>query len=363
MRYCCLFPETKNIHLTKDIGMIPYVMKKLYKIDTKIACYNNDDYTYLRDEVKGLKLDFIKKYSSNDFINGTIYLLKNSKNIDILNVFHASNRSLLWAFIYRKLNKGGKVYLKMDMSMDLANIPRPFFRDDIKCKIKVYLLKNYVNLVTAETKGMVKFLKENQIDAKFIPNGYYSNHIEVNYSKENTIITVGRIGSIEKRNDLLLEAIKNIYHKIEGWNVKFIGPVDDDFKSELEQYFLDNPKLKNIVDIVGPIYDKKNLNQEYGKAKIFCLTSDWEGFPLVIPEAGKNGDYFVISDVDVASTIVEDENIGCIFKRGDVDDLANNLINACKKCNNDEIHQNIKEKFNSEYYWPNLCKKIYEYLI
>lgn len=364
MRYCCLFPLCENIHLAKDVGIISYMMTRLYNIESTIACYKNGNYDYIDKEVKGLNLDFIKKYSKSDFFNGLIYLIKNSKKIDVLNVYHPSNQSLIWAIAYKMLNKNGRVYLKMDKSIDLIDIPRPFFRNDLRSKLKIKILRKYINLITVETINMVKFLNKYNIDAKYIPNGYYE---QCNNSgeklKENIVITVGRIGSEQKRNDLLLEAIKKINKEVYGWRFKFIGPIDKDFEKYIKKYFKDNPYLENVVEFTGPIYDKQKLNNEYQKAKIFCLTSDWEGFPLVIPEAGKNGNYFVCSDIDFANTVIKDRGIGLIFKKGSIDSLSKVLVEACKICDdNKEIHNNIEKVFSEEYYWPKLCEKIYTYL-
>jgi L-malate glycosyltransferase len=56
-----LFPECRNVHLIKDVGMIPYILYKYYGYDSKIVCYNNETYSSLNKEVKGLKLNFIEK--------------------------------------------------------------------------------------------------------------------------------------------------------------------------------------------------------------------------------------------------------------------------------------------------------------
>ncbi|WP_242846035.1 hypothetical protein [Clostridium novyi] len=54
-------PNTKNVNLVKEMGMIPYKLHKKFGYDAKIACYNLDEYTYLNEEVKGLKTRFYRR--------------------------------------------------------------------------------------------------------------------------------------------------------------------------------------------------------------------------------------------------------------------------------------------------------------
>ena len=38
-RFLTLFPELENVHLMKDVGMIPYIMHKEFGYDSYIASY------------------------------------------------------------------------------------------------------------------------------------------------------------------------------------------------------------------------------------------------------------------------------------------------------------------------------------
>ena len=59
--FATFFPECENIHLTKDVGMIPYVMHRDMRYDAILISYRNGDYPYLDSEVPGLKMRFMKK--------------------------------------------------------------------------------------------------------------------------------------------------------------------------------------------------------------------------------------------------------------------------------------------------------------
>ena len=115
--YCVLYPEAENVHLIKDVGMIAYKMFKLFGYEASLACYENGSYDYLEKEVKGLKLNFIERKYNNNILDGIRYLRKNAKSIDVLQLFHITIRSVVYAFTYKLFNSKGKIYLKQLKSM------------------------------------------------------------------------------------------------------------------------------------------------------------------------------------------------------------------------------------------------------
>ena len=116
MNYVVLFPECENIHLTKPVGMIPYIMQQKFGYDSFVACYRNADaYPYLDDAVKGLKLCFIPKIAGRPRWDGLFWLVRHARKIDVLQIFHfTSSRNYLWIFAYMLLHPRGKVYLMLD---------------------------------------------------------------------------------------------------------------------------------------------------------------------------------------------------------------------------------------------------------
>ena len=46
IRFTTMFPLIENIHLVKDVGMIPYSMKKYFNYDSSIVTYKNLEYKY-----------------------------------------------------------------------------------------------------------------------------------------------------------------------------------------------------------------------------------------------------------------------------------------------------------------------------
>ena len=54
MNFVTMLLHTKNVHLLKDVGMIPYMLWKQYGYNARIITYKNEEkYEYLEKEVRG----------------------------------------------------------------------------------------------------------------------------------------------------------------------------------------------------------------------------------------------------------------------------------------------------------------------
>ena len=59
-----IFPLSMNVHLLKDVGMIPYVLFRDYGYDSTLVAFQNEaNYFALEKEVKGLKIEYIESDS------------------------------------------------------------------------------------------------------------------------------------------------------------------------------------------------------------------------------------------------------------------------------------------------------------
>ena len=119
MKYVSFFPHSENVHLVKDVGMIPYIMDKYFNYEGYVACYGDDNYTYLEDELKELEVDIIQKRTGNIIVDGIYYLIKNAKNINVLQVMHSTKENLILGYVYKMLNRRGQLYLKLDSSSNI----------------------------------------------------------------------------------------------------------------------------------------------------------------------------------------------------------------------------------------------------
>src|SRR5690606_20600222 len=88
-------------------------------------------------------------------------------------------------------------------------------------------LLDQCNIITVESKKLKQYLSQRwpyKID--YVPNGTddSSSRKRTEYhEKENVILTIGRIGTQQKANEVLLEAFKAVADAIPSWTVKLVG--------------------------------------------------------------------------------------------------------------------------------------------
>ncbi|MBC9810748.1 glycosyltransferase [Carnobacterium maltaromaticum] len=360
MNFVTLFLPTENFHLTKDVGMIPYIMYKYYGYNSTIVSYDNGDYPYLKTEVRGLKQDFVRKTTNNNMLNGCLYIWKEARNIDVLHLFHIGIQQYIWLLLFKLRNSKGKVYLKLDAAESIREIK--FNRWNIKHFFKKYALKK-CDLISVETTQLAEYLSENwPVEITYITNGFYDQgkYSKINYDmKQNTICHVSRVGSPEKATDVLLKGFKIASPNIKDWNLKIVGPIEKEFEPFIEQFFADNPELKERIEFVGLVTDRKELNQYYEQSKVFIMTSLFESFGLVFVEALRYGCTIITSNVSSAIDITDKERVGKIFPINDAEILAEKLITICSDEN--YLKQNTldsQEYAYANFYWPTLCGEI-----
>ena len=99
--------------------------------------------------------------------------------------------------------------------------------------------------------------------------------------KENIILFVGRLVVIQKRVDLLMEIWKELHETLPDWKFWVLGYGD---QKVIMENFCFQHKLDRIT-----FFDKDNPNDYYKKAKLFHMTSAFEGFGNVLIEAQSYG--------------------------------------------------------------------------
>ncbi|QAA32021.1 glycosyltransferase family 4 protein [Clostridium manihotivorum] len=365
MKYCVLFPQAKNVHLIKDVGMIAYKLHKLYSCESYVACYNNDKYDYIDGHLKGLKLDFIDKKRNNDIIDGSIYLKKNAKSIDVLQLFHVTIRSVIYAIMYKHYNKKGKIFLKLDCTEELLNkIKNLNFAGKL---LFDYFFKK-VDLIGVEQKRLFNEIRSllPRFENKFIyiPNGidYDLIHLDdLTYeSKENYILHVGRLGAEEKNSEMIVDAFIKLYKEDNSipWTLVLAGDSTPEFNGFIKNYTDQYPGLDEKIMLLGQLSDREELFKMYSKSKIFCLTSHFESFGIVLIEAAAAGNIIVSTDVGIAKELTEQG--GSIVSDSDVDDLASKLLSFINDNNSKNLCKHNIDFVKENYDWDKIVMRLYK---
>ena len=188
-----------------------------------------------------------------------------------------------------------------------------------------FLATKFCDYIVVLTKKDKEFWEDGikNIRARIIvipnPTPYeYNNYIP---SFDNKIVlAVGRL-TFQKGFDLLLQAWKQVVSVKEDWKLQIVGNGEDESKLKTLANQL------NITDSVEFIPATKNIVEYYQSASIFCLSSRFEGFGMVILEAMSFGLPVVSFNCEVGpDELVEHHKSGLLAEPLNIADLSDCIL-------------------------------------
>ena len=193
--------------------------------------------------------------------------------------------------------------------------------------------------VTVLTQADKDYIGERLKNVYVLPNPLAFDPIKaVSTDKDKTILAVGRFNSpIYKGFDILIEAFGRIKNDFPGWKLQIMGG-----GNEKEKGYLQDLATKNgIHDVLELIPFQADPLPVYKKTGIFCLSSRYEGFGMVLIEAMSQGCACVACDYKGRQKeIIPSEEYGLTCEAGDVEALAR----ALKKMISDEDYRHQVER-------------------
>lgn len=349
-----------NTELLKDTCLAVYTLAKCIGTQAFMYfCTNPSDYPYL-STLPGLNL--LYQNAPDDPPDTYFEHLKNNYNkMDVLILHGMYDQGAEFLDAYRTLRPDGKVYCTLDMStywMSLIDWEHP----------KAGSFAEQCDILTTSCISVRDALNKSpnvRFPCRWLPSGFFNSSNDVVRAdpdyKKNVILTVGRIGATVKNNEELLAAFAGVSDILEGWELRLVGPIEQDFQRTINHFFEQCPSLKERVVFTGTIENKGDLYDEYARAKIFALTSNSEGGPNVYAEALFHGCMFVTSDIDAADDITGYGALGIKYSRGDVNALASALIKLSRKSDKQAFQEHIPKALdyaNRYYDWTRNAKKI-----
>jgi glycosyltransferase involved in cell wall biosynthesis len=167
------------------------------------------------------------------------------------------------------------------------------------------------------------------------------------YVKEENTKIVLAIGSLthQKGFDLLLEAWIHVNQSMPDWKLVIVGEGEE--RADLTEFVIEN-KLADSVELVGNTTD---VSKYYKEAEIFCLSSRYEGFGMVLIEALAFGLPIASFDYEVGPAEILEDTGSILVPKNNVHLLAESLINLM---NDKERRKNIglKSKQKADIYQP-----------
>lgn len=247
-----------------------------------------------------LRKNFILRIIAKYFI--LIYLIIKKKPNFIIS-YYLKAHGLIALF-------AGKIF-RLPVNLNVMSGPQEFQllrigKKDFRLKSleRLFLfLTNYFNSVTTTGNKTKEYLIENGVKKEIIdvlPDAVdLENFCPVPMKKEYDIITVARFDPA-KRLEIFLQVIAKVKEKKPDIKVALIG--DGILKKELVELSQELDIEKN-VHFLGY---KNNVENYYNASKIFILTSEREGFPMVVLEAMGCGLACVVSNVGNILDLADD---------------------------------------------------------
>ena len=173
------------------------------------------------------------------------------------------------------------------------------------------------------------------------------------------VLAVGRL-AYQKGFDLLLESWVEVNKLMPDWKLTIVGEGED--KAKLVEFIKIN-KLTDCVELVG---NTDNVSEYYRQAQVFCLSSRFEGFGMVLIEALAFGLPIVSFDCEVGPAEILEGTGSTLVPVNDIGLLTSSLVELM---NDDEKRKEIrfKSKEKAKFYqlnniikqWDAEIKKLY----
>ena len=163
-------------------------------------------------------------------------------------------------------------------------------------------------------------------DAVVIPNGidgqkYANAKVNPEYSAPNSIGFMGRFEEPRKGLQVLIDSLAIVARFIP--NVKYLiaGPGDsEEFLKQL------NPQLRSRIEFLGRLSDQEKESFLKSVDLYVAPNTGGESFGIILTEALSAGTAVVASDIPAFKAVLENGEVGALFKNQDSADLAKVIV-------------------------------------
>lgn len=258
------------------------------------------------------------------FVSGTYNLSKFIKNNNIkVNLAMWSFPSGVFALIAKKIY--GIPYVTWCLGSDIYIFAKkPILKYLIKIILRnsSFVFADGVDLSNETTKiaGVKCLFIPSASEAKF--------NSKVVYKKEK-IIKLAFVGRLElvKGPDIFIQALTRLKNSISKFKIDIIG--DGSLMPGLKEIAKDNG-ISSRMTYHGNVSNFQKISDIVKKADWLVIPSRSDSIPLVFSESMKCGTPIIASNLPDLKYLVDKYNIGIIFKKDDITDLASIIMKLPK---------------------------------
>lgn len=278
-------------------------------------CFSMANKCFLDDLINTNQFDIVMNHTCLDPYRAKVQRYLYEKQLKIVNIFHSSPFGMFGISKYKRLLdiKSKQVKRVLDKCIRLCFWVkyRYWLRMQVKYCDKVVLLsdcfmKEYSYFVGAKYVGKLMSM----------PNPLTVEKSEL-LDKENRILFVGRL-SAEKGLSYLLDIWNLLEKKYPDWCLDIVG--DGEERTNVEH------KIQQLGLKRCHLYGFQQPDSFYSRSKIFCMTSLFEGFGLVLIEAmNYNTVPLAFNSYANVKDIIDNGKNGLLIYPFDVEQYANTL--------------------------------------
>ena len=205
---------------------------------------------------------------------------------------------------------------------------------------------DYVVTLTKRDKELWEQGLKN-IKAKIIPIANPTPYVNTNHTPSleyKTVLAMGRL-TYQKGFDLLIDAWALVCKINLDWTLRIVGTGED------EENLKQQAKNLGIEDRVKFVPATKSVEIHYTTSSFYCLSSRFEGLPMVLLEAQSFGLPIVALDCDTGpSEIITHNSNGYICNVNDIKGLKKSLVDMINNNQQDFENMCYISKINSGAY-------------
>lgn len=293
------------------------------KFKHRIICLRNKGWTGKEIEKLGIQVDYLKKGNKKFFYDYIIDCYRIRKIISEYQpqimqsyLIHSNFLSRIICFFDRKY----KIINTYKSSDDW----RGFFLNSID-KLTSFRTDKFIANSIAVKNFLTDKVKINPDKIEIIYSGIdIENIVPTDFTKNNYFVCISRL-HYEKGIDILLNLYKKIIEK--NKNVPDLIIAGDGPEREQIQKLISNYNLKSRVILIG--FQQKPFNL-LKQARLFILTSRWEGFPAAILEAMAAKIPVIASRINGITELVIDDETGILIDINNIEESADKIISKIK---------------------------------
>ncbi len=315
------------------------------------------------DTYKGIHIITVPT-SEKKSLNATIYSILATlhaifHHYDVIHYHASGSCAMLWLPHFLGIRTVATIHGIDSQRAKWGGFATRYLEFGEKCAAK------YADELIVLSEGNKKYFKEKYgREATLIPNGIGKPEIleaqaiteQFGLKKDEYILFLARIVP-EKGLHYLIKAYKQINT---DKKLVIVGGTShsNDYVSKIKRAAREDDRIMLLGFQQGQI-----LEELYSNAYVYVLPSDVEGMPISLLEAMSYGNCCLVSDINETASVVEDK--GLTFKKGDVEDLKEKLIQLLD--NKQEVHSykiTAAEHVLSKYNWDDVVARtvnLYKY--